>query len=121
MNDVCKVSPRRADTPEATDQVNGFLPPLNTRINAMNTLTVGLSRFTAAACATLITAAGAWAFVSSSASTERDPFQFAAVMAANAQAHSAQLQSRNTTPACHSESAQPACVTLADNKASEAP
>ena len=85
----------------------------------MNTLTIGLSRFTAAACATAITAIGAWAFVSSSASTERDPFQFAAVMAANAQVHSAQLQSRNETLACREQDR--ACVTIAANKAPAAP
>lgn len=87
----------------------------------MNTLTTGLSRFTAAACASAITALGAWAFVSSSASTERDPFQFAAVMAANAQVQSGQLQSRNATPACRDESADRACVTVAANKAPAAP
>ena len=87
----------------------------------MNTLTIGLSRFTAAACASVITALGAWAFVSSSASTERDPFQFAAVMAANAQAHSAQLQSRNATPDCRDVAPERACMTLAANKAPVAP
>jgi hypothetical protein len=38
----------------------------------MNTQTVGLSRFSAAACAMLITAVSAWAFVSSTAYIERD-------------------------------------------------
>jgi hypothetical protein len=85
----------------------------------MNTLTIGLSRLTAAACATAITAIGAWAFVSSSASTERDPFQFAAVMAANAQVRSAQLQSRNETLDCREQDR--ACVTIAANKAPAAP
>jgi hypothetical protein len=70
----------------------------------MNTRTVGLSRFTAAACATLIAAGSAWAFVSSTASAERDPFHFAAVMAANAQVHTARLQVRNTAPTCWNES-----------------
>lgn len=56
----------------------------------MNTPTVRLSRFSAAACATAITAISAWAFVSSTASLERDPFQFAAIMAANAEARTAQ-------------------------------
>jgi hypothetical protein len=60
----------------------------------MNTRTVGPSRFTAAAFATLITVFSAWAFVNSTASTERDPFQLAAVAAANAKEHVAQLQSR---------------------------
>jgi hypothetical protein len=51
----------------------------------MNTRTARLSRFSAApVCATMITAVGAWAFVNSTASGERDPFQFAAIMAANA-------------------------------------
>ena len=56
----------------------------------MNTRTVGLSRFCAASCAIVITAVGAWAFVDSTASVERDPFQFASFMAANASAHSSQ-------------------------------
>jgi hypothetical protein len=43
----------------------------------MNTPTVRLSRFSAAACATAITAASTWAFVSSTACIERDPFQLA--------------------------------------------
>ena len=50
----------------------------------MNTQTARLSRFSAPACATMITAVSAWAFVNSTASGERDPFQFASVMAANA-------------------------------------
>jgi hypothetical protein len=56
----------------------------------MNTPTVRLSRFSAAACATAITAVSAWSFVSSSASIDRDPYQFAAIMAKNADAHLAQ-------------------------------
>jgi hypothetical protein len=56
----------------------------------MNTPTVRLSRFSAAACATVITAVSAWAFVSSTASIDRDPFQFASIMAANADARIAQ-------------------------------
>jgi len=87
----------------------------------MNTLTIGLSRLTAAACASAITAIGAWAFVSSSASTERDPFQFAAVMAANAQAHSAELQSRNEILDCRDGSPDRACVTIAGSKVPVAP
>jgi hypothetical protein len=87
----------------------------------MSTLTIGLSRFTAAACATAITALGAWAFVSSTASTERDPFQFAAVMAANAQAHSTQLQSRNKALDCRIGSPDRTCVTVAANKTPVAP
>ena len=50
----------------------------------MNSRTGRLSRFSAPACATLITAVCAWAFVNSTASSERDPFQFASTMAANA-------------------------------------
>ena len=50
----------------------------------MNPRTVPLSRFSAPACATMITAVRVWAFVNSTASSERDPFQFASVMAANA-------------------------------------
>lgn len=56
----------------------------------MNTLTVRLSRLTAAACATVITAVSAWAFVSSSASIDRDPFHFASIMAANSKVRVAQ-------------------------------
>lgn len=72
----------------------------------MNTRTLGLSRFAAAACATLITAVSGWAFVNSTASSERDPFQFASVMAANAKAHVAQLQSR-TAYICRTKSESP--------------
>jgi hypothetical protein len=50
----------------------------------MITRTVGLSRFSAPACAMMLTAVSAWAFVHSTASSERDPFQFASVMAAHA-------------------------------------
>ena len=50
----------------------------------MNTPTARLSCCSAPACAGLITAAIAWAFVSSTASTERDPFRFASTMAAHA-------------------------------------
>jgi hypothetical protein len=60
----------------------------------MNTRTGDLSRIVAAASATAITALSAWAFVTSSASIERDPFQFASIMAANARVRVAQVQSR---------------------------
>ena len=50
----------------------------------MGTRFVGVRHVVAAASATVITAASAWAFVSSTASPERDPFHFASVMAANA-------------------------------------
>ena len=56
----------------------------------MNTQTERLSRFSAPACAMMITAVCAWAFVNSTASGERDPFQFASIMAINAKAHVAQ-------------------------------
>ena len=69
----------------------------------MHTFTARFSRFTIAACASMITAVSAWAFVSSSASVGRDPFQFAAVMAANAQARTLVIQARNDMPACWSE------------------
>ena len=69
----------------------------------MNTLTVRLSRFSAPACATMLTAVSAWAFVNSTASSERDPFQFASVMAANAKVRVAQVQSR-TASTCSSKS-----------------
>jgi hypothetical protein len=60
----------------------------------MNTRIVGLSRFVAAASATAITAVSAWAFVSSSASIERDPFHFASIMASNARVRLAQENAR---------------------------
>jgi hypothetical protein len=43
----------------------------------------------------LITAVSAWAFVNSTASIERDPFQFASFMATNAKARSAQTAGRD--------------------------
>ena len=60
----------------------------------MTTRTVGPSRFVAAASATVITAVSAWAFVSSSASIDRDPFHFASIMNANAKVRVAQLNTR---------------------------
>ena len=59
----------------------------------MNTRFVGPSRLFAAAGAAVVTAVGAWAFVTSSASIERDPFHFASIMAANAQVRVAQSYS----------------------------
>ncbi len=56
----------------------------------MNARKPRLSRCSAPACATLITAVSAWAFVNSTASSERDPFQFASTMAANAKVRVAQ-------------------------------
>jgi hypothetical protein len=67
----------------------------------MNNVTFRLSRITAAACATVITATSAWAFVHASASA-RDPFQFAAVMAANASVRTVQAESHSTAD-CWSE------------------
>nr|UXE45294.1 hypothetical protein Hi04_10k_c4606_00010 [uncultured bacterium] len=56
----------------------------------MKTRIVRLTRFSAPACATMITAITAWAFLSSTACSERDPFQFASIMAAIAKARLAQ-------------------------------
>lgn len=56
----------------------------------MNTRMVQLSRFSAPACAAMIAAVSAWAFVNSTASSERDPFQFASIMSANADVHVAE-------------------------------
>ena len=69
---------------------------MNAQITSFKNITIG-------ACAAIITAVSSWAFVTSSASVGRDPFQFAAVMAANAQARSAQYQAQNLTRACASE------------------
>jgi len=63
----------------------------------MSTRIVGLNRFVAAAGATVITAVSAWAFVNSTASVDRDPFHFAAVMAANAQAQVRIVQAQSRT------------------------
>jgi hypothetical protein len=63
----------------------------------MNTRIVSVSRLLAAATATAITTVSTWAFVSSSASVERDPFQFASIMAANAKLRVAQVQSRTAS------------------------
>jgi len=67
----------------------------------MSTRSVGVSRFVAAAGATVITAVGAWAFVSSTASTDRDPFQFASIMAANAKVRIAQVYSHSASTCPH--------------------
>ena len=55
----------------------------------MGTRAVVLSGLRAAACATVITAVSAWGFVNSTACSERDPFQFASVMTANAKMRAA--------------------------------
>ena len=57
----------------------------------MTTRNVQLSRFSAALCATVIAAVSAWAFVSSTASIERDPFRFASIMEANAKVRVVQV------------------------------
>jgi hypothetical protein len=79
----------------------------------MNTRIVGLSRFVAAASASVIVAVSAWAFVSSTASIERDPFQFASIMAANAKVHAAtakvhvaQVQSRTASTCANNPEAR---------------
>jgi predicted dienelactone hydrolase len=69
----------------------------------MNTRTVGLNRIAAAACAIAITAVSGLAFLSSTASSERDPFHFAAVMAANGKVRSGSLVAFNNLPACWNE------------------
>lgn len=58
----------------------------------MSTRIVGLNRLLAAGTATVITAISGWAFVSSTASIERDPFHFASIMNANAQVRVAQVR-----------------------------
>ena len=63
----------------------------------MNTRFVSLSRVLAGAGALAITTVGAWAFVSSSASIDSDPFRFASIMAANAKLRVVQVQSRTTS------------------------
>jgi len=79
----------------------------------MSTRTLGLNRFVAAAGATVITAVSAWAFVDSTA-IERDPFHFAAIMAANAQVRIAQAQSRTVSTCPKTPKAQdhlpPVCL-----------
>ena len=65
----------------------------------MSTRLVGLNRFVAAAIATVVTAVSAWASVLSTLPIERDPFQFASIMSANAKVRIAQLNGR-TVSAC---------------------
>ncbi len=55
----------------------------------MTTRAIRPNRIGAAGCAAVLTAVSAWAFLSSTASTERDPFQFASIMDAHAKAHAA--------------------------------
>ena len=77
----------------------------------MNTRVIGLSRFMAVTSAAVITAVGAWACVSSTASIERDPFHFASIKAANATVSMALLPNRNAS-ACPNvpEPWDPVCV-----------
>ena len=67
----------------------------------MSTLSFGVSRFVVAASATAITAVSAWAFVTSTASIDRDPFQFASVMATNAKVRIAQVYSHSASTCPH--------------------
>jgi hypothetical protein len=55
----------------------------------MNSRAIRPSRIGAAGCAAVLAAVSAWAFMSSTASIERDPFQFASIMDAHAKAHGA--------------------------------
>ena len=57
----------------------------------MNIRIARLNRLSAVACAAAITAVGVWAFLNSTASIGRDPFQFAAVLATNAKLRAAQV------------------------------
>ena len=84
----------------------------------MHSRIVSVNRFVAAVSATVITAVSGWAFVSSTASTERDPFQFASIMNANANANAnlriAQLPSRTVSTCPNNPEAQdqlaPVCM-----------
>ena len=62
------------------------------------------AQVTAAACAAVITAVSAWAFVTSSASMDKDPFHFGEVMAANARLQDGPILTRNFERDCRSES-----------------
>jgi hypothetical protein len=80
----------------------------------MSTRIVSLSRVMVAAAATVITAVSGWAFVSSTASIDRDPFQFASIMAANAKVRVALLQGRSALACPNNPEAQdhraPVCL-----------
>jgi hypothetical protein len=67
----------------------------------MSTRIVSLNRVMVAAAATVITAVSGWAFVSSTASIDRDPFQFASIMAANAKVRIAQVYSHSASTCPH--------------------
>ena len=62
------------------------------------------AQVTAAACAAVITAVSAWAFVTSSASMDVDPVHFGEVMAANARLHDGPILTRNFERDCWTES-----------------
>ena len=80
----------------------------------MNTRLVAPSRVFAAASAAVITAISAWAFVTSSASIERDPFHFASIMAANAKANVQVVQAHTASTCPNNPEAQdqraPVCL-----------
>ena len=78
----------------------------------MKTRFVGLRRFAAAASATVITAVNAWAYVSSSVSIERDQLQLASIVAANANAQVAQLQSRSVSSCANNPEARDPLVSV---------
>jgi hypothetical protein len=67
----------------------------------MGTRFVGVRHFVAAASASVITAVSAWAFVSSTASIDRDPFQFGSIMAANAKVRVVQVYSHSASTCPH--------------------
>jgi hypothetical protein len=67
----------------------------------MGTRFVGVRHFVAAASASVITAVSAWAFVNSTASIDRDPFQFGSIMAANAKVRVAQVYNHSASTCPH--------------------
>ena len=79
-------------------QPQHLLTTPNSRMIEMTTRNIGFAQLTIAASAVLITFVSSWAFVTSSASVERDPFHFAAVMAANAKASTMQYEVHNVLP-----------------------
>jgi hypothetical protein len=80
----------------------------------MNTRVISPSRLVAAASAAFLTALSGWAFVSSTSSSERDPFRFASIMAANAQVRIVQAYSRTASTCPNNPEARdhraPVCV-----------
>jgi hypothetical protein len=79
----------------------------------MTSRTLGLQGLTAAACATLITAVSAWAIWNSTAASERDPFQFAAIMSANARVLIAARELRHISLPEHVRDARPKALGVA--------